>query len=268
VRYDDTQPLVVGKGAGFAACRLAAFGILVGLAACVLAATAAHAGPTGQAELKVMSGTATASTGVETVPADGSLLPLSLSLTDFDKTSGNTGWTSNLDAAVWGLGGGNGSADISTGDQLFSYITTKGSLKSLTIELSETGLEAGNLDKFLFTPAFTSIFQTHGGDILNYAVYIDPNDNLFGETDEIFSGHLTGTGARDSASPDLIEYLAAPFSLTEVLTVTLDPSATGMFSPTVDGSVTVFTPEPSAIACLGSAVLLLGLIGNRRRTRR
>jgi len=122
--------------------------------------------------------------------------------------------------------------------------------------LSESGLEAGDVGKFYFNPGFTSIFL-HAANVLSYAVYVNPNDALLGETDKIFSGSLTGSGAESSPSPTLPEYLTAPFSMTEVLTLTL--AGTGSFLPTIDGSVTVFAPEPSALACLGAGLLLLGL---------
>ena len=148
-----------------------------------------------------------------------------------------------------------------------SNVTTSGSLKPLTIVLSESGLEAGDVGKFYFNPGFTSIFlHSHSANVLSYAVYVYPNDALLGETDEIFSGSLTGMGAESSPSPTLPEYLTAPFSMTEVLTLTLAGAA--KFTPTIDGGVTVFAPEPSALACLGAGLLLLGLTGGRRRVRR
>jgi hypothetical protein len=114
-------------------------------------------------------------------------------------------------------------------------------------------------------PGFTMAW---GGTVTNgsatYAAYYSNTNNPFATTSLI--GTLPGTGSFTGAFSGTTTGLAntiAPYSLTQVVTVTPNP---GLFTiTTYSGNASLNpVPEPSTLVLLGLGLGVLGLSGHRR----
>ncbi|MBV9157868.1 MAG: PEP-CTERM sorting domain-containing protein [Acidobacteriaceae bacterium] len=137
--------------------------------------------------------------------------------------------------------------------------TTLSSSKTLTIELTQTGI-TGVPTPFNFDNAFTGILKGVTSETLT--TYTDPGNTAFATTDMVATTTFTTSGA-NSVNQMAIAPTGTPFSETEIIVATFGPT-TGV-SDSLDSSILMGSavPEPTSIALLGGGLLGLALIRRR-----
>jgi hypothetical protein len=126
---------------------------------------------------------------------------------------------------------------------------------TLTISLSETGY-IGPLDgTFLLAVGGTTT------GTVNFGAYLDSNNGLFGESTSLgYLGAYTGPAFSGTISLPAIINSPSPYSMTLVSNIT-HTSWGGWTSFDFEGTL----PEPATIILLGSGLVVLGLVGRRRK---
>jgi len=165
--------------------------------------------------------------------------------------------------------GTNSSGTLTIGQENGSTVqisNTSGSTATIYLSIGSTG--------FINPVGSTSLFSAIGGSVtigggsnaLTYQSYIDPTNHQNTEG-SIASGAvsptITAQGSYNQSVTKSGVSLAAPYSLTEVLALTLASNAEINFSSST--AVTPSVPEPSSLAIAGLGALGLIGYGIRRR---
>lgn len=192
-------------------------------------------------ELQLTSGLATTGTITGTPVVGGSVVTFSGSV---------GGWTVNLTTG-FSNGPGDPTMDLSS----FDAVATSGA-SPLTVELSDNGFTTG-------FPEWTLSASGHlvkGTGTATYSAYLDNGNTDFAMTTPI--GTLGPYSAAYATSATFGAVAVAPYSLTEVLTVTSTSSSTQW---STDSSISP-VPEPGSVMLLGT--VLLSVVQIVRRTRK
>ena len=133
---------------------------------------------------------------------------------------------------------------------------------TLTLLLTETGLTTnpGTL------PFDAQIGGTLGkGMALSYQTYVDPSDQPFAETKLLTTDAFPSTGpfSADNSADNLLE---GPFSMTEVVTITVPASSAAAISSFDASLSTTAVPEPGTAMMLALPLGLIGILMNRRNS--
>ena len=78
----------------------------------------------------------------------------------------------------------------------------------------------------------------------------------------LIAAAITLPGSGNQSGTINVPLLSSPYSMTEILTITLDPGANINYSASADVTA---TPEPASIGLLGVGLLGLGLVVSRKR---
>lgn len=144
-------------------------------------------------------------------------------------------------------------------------INTSGATQSIVLRVSDTGYTAPTGPTSLINNISGTVITGGAANLFSSVACVDGSDAqnacAAGISTTIIAADITAPGSGSNSNTVGIASLAAPFSLTQTLAITLVPGAEINFSASAD---LVPASEPATLALLGLGVLGTGLVARRR----